>query len=197
MVKNVCRFSSGLCGVWTKKRSKGLMKGNKIRKMFDSTVISKGLTLQFPSRGSDSGPEGNTGNPSSHIAVREICAGHVTGRGARVARQAIRAGQVLLLLLLRCHLQCKHLLELRGKYHWCRSGGTSYFIILRRIWQTCNLNYVSLAGFRILICFNAHLDPAYSIIRIQGAKPMRIHAGPDLDPGQTLLSQKVQFWHEK
>ncbi len=31
--------------------------------------------------------------------------------------------------------------------------------------------------------------------RIQGAKPMRIHA--DLDPCQTLKSQKVEFLHEK
>jgi hypothetical protein len=31
-------------------------------------------------------------------------------------------------------------------------------------------------------------------IRIQAAKPMRIH--PDQDPGQTLKSQKVEFLHE-
>jgi hypothetical protein len=34
--------------------------------------------------------------------------------------------------------------------------------------------------------------------RIQRAKPMRIHADPDLnmDPGQTLPSQKAAFLHE-
>ncbi len=32
-------------------------------------------------------------------------------------------------------------------------------------------------------------------IRIQGAKPMRIHG--DLDAVQTLKSQKVEFLHEK
>jgi hypothetical protein len=32
-------------------------------------------------------------------------------------------------------------------------------------------------------------------IWIQEAKPMRIQA--DLDPGQTLKSQKVEFLHEK
>jgi hypothetical protein len=51
----------------------------------------------------------------------------------------------------------------------------------------------------IRIGFNA--DPVTSMqirIRIQGAKPMRIHADPDLDldPGRTLLSQKVEFLHK-
>jgi hypothetical protein len=32
-------------------------------------------------------------------------------------------------------------------------------------------------------------------IRIQGAKPLRIHADPN--PGQTLKSKKVEFLHEK
>ncbi len=32
-------------------------------------------------------------------------------------------------------------------------------------------------------------------LRNQGAKLMGIHAGPDSDPGQTLLSRKVGFWH--
>ncbi len=35
------------------------------------------------------------------------------------------------------------------------------------------------------------------LVRIQGAKAMRIHADPGLDPVQTLQSQKVQFLHEK
>ncbi len=34
-------------------------------------------------------------------------------------------------------------------------------------------------------------------IRIQGAKPMRIQADPDLDPAQTLKSQKVKYSDEK
>ncbi len=33
------------------------------------------------------------------------------------------------------------------------------------------------------------------LIRIQGARPIRIHA--DLDPGRTLKSQKVEFLHLK
>ncbi len=40
---------------------------------------------------------------------------------------------------------------------------------------------------RVRIGFNADLEPD------QGGKPMRIHA--DLDPGQTLPSPKVVFWH--
>jgi hypothetical protein len=34
------------------------------------------------------------------------------------------------------------------------------------------------------------------LIRIQGAKPMRIHAdpGPDSDPGQTFKSEKIEFY---
>jgi hypothetical protein len=32
-------------------------------------------------------------------------------------------------------------------------------------------------------------------IRIQGAKPMRVHADLYLEPGQTLVSQKVEFLH--
>jgi hypothetical protein len=31
-------------------------------------------------------------------------------------------------------------------------------------------------------------------IRIHGAKPMWIQADPDPDPGQTLLSQKLDFY---
>ncbi len=31
----------------------------------------------------------------------------------------------------------------------------------------------------------------------EGAKPRWIHADPDPDPGQTMLLQKVGFWHEK
>jgi hypothetical protein len=31
-------------------------------------------------------------------------------------------------------------------------------------------------------------------IRIQGAKQMRTHADPDPDPGQTLKSQKAEFF---
>jgi hypothetical protein len=52
----------------------------------------------------------------------------------------------------------------------------------------------------ICINFIADPDPAFYLnavpfqIRIQGAKPMRIHADPD--PGQTLPSQKVYFPHE-
>ncbi len=50
---------------------------------------------------------------------------------------------------------------------------------------------------RIRIGFNADpdLDPTFfSVrIRIQGAKPMGIHADPDSDSGQTLLSQNVGF----
>ena len=46
--------------------------------------------------------------------------------------------------------------------------------------------------------FNADLDPAFLLlqiwIRIQGAKPMRIHADPDT--GHTLKSQKVELLHE-
>jgi hypothetical protein len=34
-------------------------------------------------------------------------------------------------------------------------------------------------------------------IRIQGAKPMRIHEDLNPDPGQTLKLQKVKFLHEK
>jgi hypothetical protein len=30
-------------------------------------------------------------------------------------------------------------------------------------------------------------------IRIQGAKPMKTHADPDLDPDQTLPSKKLNF----
>jgi hypothetical protein len=52
----------------------------------------------------------------------------------------------------------------------------------------------------IRIGFNADLAPAFMPsmrirIRIQGTKPMRIHADPD--PGQTLPSQKVEYLHEK
>jgi hypothetical protein len=47
--------------------------------------------------------------------------------------------------------------------------------------------------FRIRISFTADPDPAFASmriqIRIQGAKPMRIHADPNPDPGQP--SQKV------
>ncbi len=47
--------------------------------------------------------------------------------------------------------------------------------------------------------FSADSNPGPSFIsmriRIQAAKPMRIH--PDPDPGQTLKSQKVKFLHEK
>jgi hypothetical protein len=32
-------------------------------------------------------------------------------------------------------------------------------------------------------------------MRIQGAKPIQIHVDPD--PGQSLQSQKVEFYHEK
>jgi hypothetical protein len=52
----------------------------------------------------------------------------------------------------------------------------------------------------IRIYFNADPVPSMQIrIRIQGAKPMRIHVDPDpdLDPGRTLMSQKVQFLHEE
>jgi hypothetical protein len=34
-------------------------------------------------------------------------------------------------------------------------------------------------------------------IRIQVAKPMRIHPDSDPDPGQTSMPQKVEFLHEK
>jgi hypothetical protein len=43
-------------------------------------------------------------------------------------------------------------------------------------------------------------DPVFFTSRrilIRGAKPMWIHADPDPDPGQTLLSQKVASSHEK
>ncbi len=49
----------------------------------------------------------------------------------------------------------------------------------------------------ILVGFNAVLDLAFLFlqiwIRMQGAKPMRIHADPD--PGHTLKSQKVELLH--
>jgi hypothetical protein len=54
--------------------------------------------------------------------------------------------------------------------------------------------------FRIRIGFRIRIQLFTSRrihIRIQGAKPMRIHADPNADHGQTLLSQKVGSWHEK
>jgi hypothetical protein len=55
-----------------------------------------------------------------------------------------------------------------------------------------------MSGLWIRTGCNADLAPAFMPsmrIRIQGTKPMRIHADPD--PGQTLPSQKVEYLHEK
>ncbi len=54
--------------------------------------------------------------------------------------------------------------------------------------------------FRIRIGFRIRIQIFTSRrirIRVQGAKPMRIHADPDPNPGQTLLSQKVESSFEK
>jgi hypothetical protein len=76
--------------------------------------------------------------------------------------------------------------------------------------RIANINTILSAGFGaqhylpmlwIRIGFNADPDPAFISmrirmrIRIQGAKPMRIQADPDLD--QTSESQKADFLHEK
>jgi hypothetical protein len=53
----------------------------------------------------------------------------------------------------------------------------------------------------IRIGFNEDLDRAIyrnaGRIRIQEAKPKRIHADPDPEHGQTLKSRKLNFLHEK
>ncbi len=52
-------------------------------------------------------------------------------------------------------------------------------------------------GFGIRIGSDADPDAAFNFrVRIQRAKPMRIHAATDPDPGLTLRSLKVEFLHE-
>ncbi len=64
-----------------------------------------------------------------------------------------------------------------------------------------NLDYVLSSVLWIRTGFIADPDPDYISmrIRIQGAKPMGIHANPDPDPdpGHTFKSQKSEFLHEK
>jgi hypothetical protein len=66
-----------------------------------------------------------------------------------------------------------------------------YFNIVRDNNQCCGSALV-LMQIRIQLFISIRIW-----IRIQGAKPIRIHADPDLDPAQTLKSQKVKFLHEK
>jgi hypothetical protein len=51
----------------------------------------------------------------------------------------------------------------------------------------------------IRIGFNVFPDPVFVLMRfrIQGVKPMLIHADPVSDPGQTLKAQKVEFLQGK